>query len=114
MNGEHDCVKTSGKGQSCTLCAKAKQKCIGVVWVGGNVELSQRSKGGLLGSVEIARALTEIVKVLRLLRRDIVMGFREVVDTINKKYLAEELSDEHSEPELEITPDGLMGLAVES
>ena len=114
MNGEHDYVKSSGKGQSCTLCAKAKQKCVRVVWVEGNTELSWRSEGGSSGSAEIVGALTEIVKVLRLMRRDMVVGFGEVVNAINKEYLAEELSDEDSEPELEMTPDKLMELAAES
>ena len=102
------------KGQSCALCTKAKQKCVGVVWAEGNVELSRRSEGGLLGSAEIVGALTEIVKVLRLMRRDMVVGFGEVVDAIDKDYLVEGLSEEDSEPELEITPDELTELAAES
>ena len=110
MNGEHDCVKSSGKGQSCVLCTKAKQKCVRVVWAGGNTELSWRSKGGSSESIEIAGALTEIVKVLRLLRRDMVTGFGEVINAIDKEYLAEE----DSEPELEMTLDELTELAVES
>ena len=114
VNGGHDCIKLSGKGQSCMLCAKAKQKCIGVVWVGGNAELSWRSKGGSSGSVEIVGALTEIVKVLRFLRRDMVTGFGEVVDALNKEYLAEYLSEEDSEPELEVTLEELMELEAES
>ena len=114
VNGEHNCVKSSRKGQSCMLCAKAKQKCVGVVWAGGNAEPSWRSKGGLSGSTEITGALTEIVKVLRLLRRDMVTGFREVVDAINKEYLAEELSEDDSEPELEMTLDELRELVAES
>lgn len=107
-------MKSSGKGESCTLCTKAMPKCIGVVWAGGNAELSQRSKGSLSGSAEIMGALNEIVKVLRLMRRDMVVGFGEVVDAIDKEYLAEELSDEDSEPELEMTLDKLMELAAES
>ena len=114
MNGEHDCVKSSGKGQSCTLCAKAKQKCVRVVWAGGNVEPSQRSEGGSSGSMEIAEALTEIVKVLKFLRRDMVMGMGEIVNAIDKEYLVEESSDEDSELELEMTPDELTELAAES
>ena len=114
MNGEHDCVKLGGKGQSCTLCAKAKQKCVGVVWAGGNAEPSWRSEGGSSGSAEIVEALTEIVKVLKFLRRDMVTGMGEIVDAIDKEYLVEELSDEDSEPELEITPDELTGLVAES
>ena len=65
MNGEHECVKSGGNGQSCVLCAKAKQKCVRVVWVGGHTEPSRRSEGGSSGSTEIAEALTEIVKVLK-------------------------------------------------
>ena len=114
MNGEHDCVKLGGKGQSCALCAKAKQKCVGVVWVGGNTEPSQRSEGVSSGSTEIAGALTEKVKVLRMMRRDMVTGFGEVVDAIDKEYLEEEESDGDSEPELEVTPGELMDLAAES
>ena len=114
MNGEHDCVKSGGKGQSCALCAKAKQKCVGVVWAGGHVEPSQRSEGGSSGSAEIAEALTEIIKVLTFLRRDMVTGFGEVVDAIDKEYLEEEESDEDSEPELEVTPGELTDLAAES
>ena len=114
MNGEHNCVKSGGKGQSCALCAKAKQKCVGVVWAGGNVEPSRRSEGVSSGSAEIAGALTEIVKVLRMMRRDMVTGFREVVDAIDKEYLEEEESDEDSEPELEVTPGELTELAAES
>ena len=87
MTGEHECVKSGGKGQSCALCAKAKQKCVGVVWAGGNAEPSRRSEGGSSGSAEIAEALTEIVKVLKFLRRDMVTGFGEVVNAINKEYL---------------------------
>ena len=113
MNGEHDCVKSGGKGQSCALCAKAKQKCVGVVWAGGNAEQSRRSKVVSLGSMEIAGALTEIVKVFRMMRRDMVTGFGEVVDAIDKEYLEEE-SDEDSEPELEVTPGKLTDLAAES
>ena len=59
-------------------------------------------------------ALTEIVKVLRLMRRDMVVGFGEVVDVIDKVYLVEELSDEDSKLELEMTPDELTELAAES
>ena len=114
MNGEHDCVKSGGKGQSCALCAKAKQKCVRVVWAGGNAEQSQRSKGVSLGSMEIAEALTEIVKVLRMMRRDMVTGFGEVVDTIDKEYLESEESEEDSELELEVTLGKLMDLAAES
>ena len=114
MNGEHDCVKLGGKWQSCALCAKAKQKCIRVVWAGGNAEPSQRSEGGSSGSGEIAEALTEVVKVLKFLRRDMVTGFGEVVDAIDKEYLEEELSEEDSEPELEVTPGELTDLAAES
>ena len=114
MNGEHKCVNLSRKGQSCTLCTKVKQKCIGVVWAGGNAEPSWRSKRGSYGSMEIMEALTKVVKVLKFLRRDMAMGFGEVVNTLNKEYLAEELSEEDSKPELEITPDKLMELAVES
>ena len=114
VNGEHDCVKSGGKGQSCTLCAKAKQKCVGVVWAGGHTEPSWRSEGGSSGSAEIAEALTEIVKVLKFLRRDMVTGFGEVVDAINKEYLEEEESDEDSEPELEVTPGKLTDLVAES
>ena len=114
MNGEHDCVKSGGKGQSCALCAKAKQKCIGVVWAGGHAEPSRRSEGGSSGSAEITEALTEIVKVLKFLRRDMVTGFGEVVDAINKEYLEEEESDEDSKPELEVTPGELTDLAAES
>ena len=43
-----------------------------------------------------------------------VTGFGEVVDAIDKEYLEEELSDEDSELELEVTPGKLMDLAVES
>ena len=114
MNGEHDCIKSSGKGQFCMLYTKAKQKCIGVVWAGGNTELIWRSKRGSSGSTEIVGALTEVVKVLRLLRRDMVNGFREVVDTLKKEYLAEELLEEDSELELELTQDELTELAAES
>ena len=114
MNGEHECVKLGGKGQSCTLCTKAKQKCVRVVWAGGHAEPSRRSEGGSSGSMEIAEALTEIVKVLKFLRRDIVTGFGEVVDAINKEYLEEELSEEDSKAELEVTPGELTELAVES
>jgi hypothetical protein len=78
------------------------------------MEPSQRSKGGLSGSTEIAGALTEIIKVLRLLRRNMVMRFREVVDAINKEYLVEELSEDDSELELEMTLDKLTKLAAES
>ena len=113
VNGEHDCVKSGGKGQSCALCAKAKQKCVMVVWAGGNTEPSRRSKGGS-GSTEIAEALMEIVKVLKFLRRDMVMGMGEIVDAIDKEYLVEELSEEDSEPELEMTLDELTELAAES
>jgi hypothetical protein len=42
-----------------------KQKCIRVVWGGGNAEPTQRSEGGSSGGMEIVEALTEIVKVLR-------------------------------------------------
>ena len=114
MNGEHDCVKSGSQGQSCVLCAKAKQKCIRVVWVGGNTELSWRSEGGSSGSAEIAEALTEIVKVLKFLRRDMVTGFREVVNAISKEYLEEDLSEQDSELELEVTPGELTDLAAES
>ena len=110
MNGEHDCVKSGRKGQSCMLCAKAKQKYVGVVWVGGNTELSRRSEGGSSGSMEI----TEVVKVLKFLRRDMVTGFGEVVDAIDKEYLEEELSEEDSELELEVTLGKLTDLAAES
>ena len=61
-----------------------------------------------------AEALTEIVKVLKFLRRDMVTGFGEVVDAIDKEYLEEEESDEDSEPELEVTPGELTDLAAES
>ena len=114
MNGEHECVKSGGKGQSCALCAKVKQKCIGVVWAGGNAELSRRSEGGSSGSVEIMEALTEVIKVLKFLRRDMVTGFREVVNAINKEYLEENLSEEDSELELEVTLGELTDLAAES
>ena len=114
MNGEHECVKSGGKGQSCVLCAKPKRKCVRVVWAGGHMELSWRSEGGSSGSAEIMEALTEIIKVLKLLRRDLVTGFGEVVDAIDKEYLEEELSDEDSEPELEVIPGELMELAAES
>jgi hypothetical protein len=114
VTGEHECVKSGGKGQSCALCAKAKQKCVGVVWAGGNAEPSRRSEGVSSGSAEIAGALTEIVKVLRMMRRDMVTGFGEVVDAIDKEYLEEEESDEDSEPELEVTPGELTDLAAES
>ena len=114
MNREHDCVKSGGKGQSCTLCTKAKQKCVGVVWAGGNAEPSWRSEGGSSGSMEIMEALTEVIKVLKFLRRDIVTGFREIVDAIDKEYLEEELSKGDREPELEVTPGELTELAVES
>ena len=40
VNGEHNCVKPSRKGQSCVLCAKAKQKCVGVIWVEGNTVMN--------------------------------------------------------------------------
>ena len=60
VNGEHECVKLGGKGQSCTLCTKVKQKCVGVVWVGGHAEPSRRSEGGSSGSAEIVEALSEI------------------------------------------------------
>ena len=96
VNGEHECVKSGGKGQSCTLCTKAKQKCVRVVWAGGHVEPSRRSEGGSSGSTEIVEALTEVIKVLKFLRRDMVTGFREVVDAIHKEYLVEELSEEDS------------------
>ena len=59
-------------------------------------------------------ALTEVVKVLKFLRRDMVTGFGEVVDAIDKEYLEEELSEEDSEPELEVTPGKLMDLLAES
>ena len=114
VNGEHECVKSGGKGQSCALCAKAKQKCVRVVWAGGHAEPSRRSEGGSSGSAEIMEALTEIVKVLKFLRRDMVTRFGEVVDAINKEYLEEELSEEGSEPELEVTPGKLTELAAES
>jgi hypothetical protein len=58
--------------------------------------------------------LTEIVKVLKFLRRDMVTGFGEVVDAIDKEYLEEEEEDEDSEPELEVTPGELTDLAAES
>ena len=64
--------------------------------------------------MEIAEALTEVVKVLKFLRRDMVTGFGEVVDAIDKEYLEEELSEEDSEPELEVTPGKLTDLVVES
>ena len=71
-------------------------------------------QGGLIRKCRDCGALTEIVKVLRLLRRDMVTGFGEVIDAINKEYLAEELSEEDSELELEMTPDELTELATES
>ena len=82
--------------------------------MGGNTELSWRSEGGSSGSMEIAEALTEVVKVLKFLRRDMVTEFREVVDAIDKEYLAEELSEEDGKLELEVTPDKLTHLAAES
>ena len=63
--------------------------------------------------MEIAEALTEIVKVLKFLRRDMVTGFGEVVDPIDKEYLEEELSKEDSELELEVTPGELTDLVAE-
>ena len=78
------------------------------------MEPTQRSKGGSSGSTEIVEALTEVVKVLRFLRRDMVTGFREVVNAINKEYLVEELLLEDSKLELEVTLDELMDLVVES
>ena len=114
VNGEHNCVKLSGKGQSSTLCTKAKQKCVRVIWAGGNAELSRRSEGGSSGSAEITKALTEVIKVLKFLRRDMVTGFGEVVDAIDKEYLEEDWSEEDSKLELEVTPGKLTDLAVES
>ena len=64
--------------------------------------------------MEIAEALTEVIKVLKFLRRDMVTGFREVVNAIDKEYLEEDFSEEDSEPELEVTLDKLMDLAAES
>jgi hypothetical protein len=43
-----------------------------------------------------------------------VMGFREIVNAIDKKYLVEELLEVDSKPELELTPDKLMELAAEA
>ena len=64
--------------------------------------------------MEITEALTEVIKVLKFLRRDMVTGFREVVDAIDKEYLEEELSEEDSKLELEVTLGELMDLAAES
>ena len=113
MSGEHDCVKSSGKGQSCMLCTKVKQKCIRVVWAGGHAEPTWRSQGGSSGSVEIAEALTEVVKVLKFLRWNMVTSMGEIVDALDKEYMVE-LSEEDSKPELEVTPGELMDLAAES
>ena len=68
---------------------------------------SQRSVGGLSGSVEITGALTKAVKVLKFLKRNVVTEFEEVVDVFNKKHLVEGLSEEDSKLELEVTPDEL-------
>ena len=78
------------------------------------MEPSWRSEGGSSGSVEIMEALTEVIKVLKFLRRDMVTGFGEVVNAFNKEYLEQELSKEDSEPELEVTLGELMDLAAES
>ena len=68
------------------LCTKVKQKCVRVVWAGGNAELTQRSEGGSSWSMEITKALTKVVKVLKFLRRDMGTGFGEIVNALNKEY----------------------------
>ena len=95
-------------------CAQRLNRSVRVVWAGSNMELTQWSKGGSSGSVEIAEALTEVVKVLKFLRRDMVMGFEEIVNALNKEYMAEDLLEADSELELELTPDELTELAEES
>ena len=104
----------------CLAKLQANKKCIEeqeaelIVWAEGNMEPSQRSVGGLSGSVEITGALTEAVKVLKFLKRNVVTEFEEVVDVFNKEHLVEGLSEEDSELELEVTPDELTELAMES
>ena len=78
------------------------------------MEPTQRSEGGSSGSTEIVEALTKVVKVLKFLRQDMVMGMGEIVDALDKEYMVEELSEEDSKLELEVTPDKLMDLAAES
>ena len=78
------------------------------------MEPTWRSEGGSSGSAEIAEALAEVVKVLKFLRQDMVMGMGEIVDAIDKEYLVEELLEDDSEPELEMTLDELEDLVTES
>jgi hypothetical protein len=64
------CVKSSGRSLSCTLCARAKQKCEGAVWQGAVGGASATP----LGFEMLLQEFTEVVSVLKEIQMDIAHG----------------------------------------
>jgi hypothetical protein len=96
-------------------CAKVKQRCVGVRWVGNIAGLSGDSERRPSEDVEVVEALAEIVKVLKGLRRELVTSLGEIVNAIDKECVptAEE-SEVDSDKDLEMEMDKHMGMVEEA